>query len=107
MTFQYRELENQGRVEHHICFFLEGIHPFLLAAYNRRTTCDSLLGRITTVLVISYDATQEADIGCRNPVMVVNIDGCEGGYIDFKCQTSLYIRQNDRIEGMQTFDHEH
>ena len=78
MTFQYRELEDQGRVEHHICFFLERIHPFLLAAYNRRTTCDSLLGRITAVLVISYDATQEADIGCRNPVMVVNIDGGEG-----------------------------
>ena len=107
MPFEHSELEDQCGVEHHIRFLLERVHPFLFTANDGRTTGDGLLGGETTVLVITYDAAQQTDIGGRNPVMVIDIDGGQCRHEDLKCQVLIHIRKDARIEGMQTFNHQH
>ena len=104
MAFEHRELEDQGRVEHDIRFFLERINPFHLSAYNGRATGDRLFGRETAVLIVTYHAAQKTDIGRRNPVMVINIDSRESRDEDLESKALIHIRQDARIKGMETFD---
>ena len=77
MAFEYRELKDQCGVEHDVRFLLEGIYPFGLAPYDRRASRNSLLRRIAAVFVVAYDASEQPDVGCRNPVMIIDIDSGE------------------------------
>ena len=107
MAFEHSEFENQRRIEHLICFFLERINPFLLAANGRWTSSNGFLRRESAVFIVTHDTAQETDIGGRNPVMVINIDSGQRRDENLKCQFSLHIRQDAWIESVQSFDDQH
>ena len=75
VSLKYRQLEQQRRVEHCIRLLLERIDPFFLAPSHRGTTGNCLTCRITAVAEVTHDASDEAHVGCRNPVMVVEVNG--------------------------------
>mgnify|MGYP000514379944 CR=1 FL=1 len=77
VTFKHRQLEKQGRVEHHIRFLLIGINPCLLASEDGRTTGDCVACGVVAVFVVADNTAQKTNVGCRNPVVVVDIDGRE------------------------------
>ena len=83
MAFEYRQLEEQGGVEHHVGFLLEGVNPLLFSSHDGRATGDGLSSGIVAVFVVADYAAKETDIDGGNPVVVVDIDRGEGGDKDF------------------------
>ena len=65
------ELQQIGRVEHHVGILLEWIHPLLLGGEDVGPLLDGLTGREGTLVVITNDAAQQTVVAGRNDVVVV------------------------------------
>ena len=83
MAFKDSQLEEEGRVEHHVGFLLEGVNPFFFAPHDGGATGDGFSGGIVAVFVVADYAAEESDVDGGYPVVVVDIDCGERGDKDF------------------------
>ena len=59
MAFYHTEFKKHGSIEHHVGILLEREDPFVLASPHRRPSADSVLCRHSTILIVTYDTTQQ------------------------------------------------
>ena len=72
LILDHSQLEEERRIEHRIGIFLIREDPFFLAAAHTRPTAYGLFGRHGAIFGITDYATEQAVVGRRYPVMVVN-----------------------------------
>ena len=84
VAFEHSQLKEQGGVEHHVCFFLVGVNPFLLASAHALVASDGIQCAVTAIAVVAYDTADETYIGSGNPVVVIEVNGRKGRYEDLK-----------------------
>ena len=82
MGAQNGKLDIERRVEHHVGRFLEWEYPLILGLAHTLPLTDGLTGRECSLVVIAYDATQQAIILCGNPVVVVERYAGQGRNVD-------------------------
>ena len=68
-------LVEKGTIERRVGKVLEGENPLLLASPDARTALDGLYGRESTVAIVADDAAKQADVGRRDVVVVVQLNG--------------------------------
>ena len=78
----HAQLVEQGAVEGGIRQSLVGEYPLLLAGLYAGVALDGLHGGVATVLVVAQHAAQQSDVCRGDVVVVVELDGGEGGNVD-------------------------
>ena len=81
MRSQHGEFDVQRRVEHHVGRFLIGEYPLVFGLTHVFPLGNGLLGGIGTLVVVADDTAQQSVVADGNPVVVVDGDTGEGGYI--------------------------
>ena len=57
--------------------------------------------------MISCDTAQQAVIGSRNVVMLVNAYACQGRYVYQETAVSRYVRHEVRVKGVDTLNEQY
>ena len=78
---QHGKLNVERRVEHGVGSFLIGENPFLLGFAHQRPLADGLLSGVGAFVVVADYAAQQAVVASGNPVVVVERNAGESGYV--------------------------
>ena len=104
IILHHAQFEYERRVEHCIGIFLIGKYPLVLTAAHARPAADCLLCSRSAILEIAYDAAQQAVVGRRHPVVVVNRQGRKGRHIEPELHLLGNICREFWIETVDTFN---
>ena len=97
------EFEQQRRIHHFVGLFLIWEDPFALTLAHHRPTLDSVFGRISAVLIIAHNAAEQAVVGCRDVVVVVEQDCRKRRGVDLKFALRGDVGSEHGIKGVDTF----
>ena len=95
MGAQYGELDIEGRVEHDVGTLLIREYPLVLSLHDILPLGNGLLSGKGSLIVVAYNATQQAVVANGNPVVVVEGDTGQCRNIDlvFQCVRKLFCQQ--------------
>ena len=71
IVFDNGQFEQQCGVEHYIGIFLIWENPFFFARPYTGPSADGLFGRISPILVVTDDASEQPVVGSRALIMVI------------------------------------
>ena len=98
---QHSQLVNQRTVEHHVGILLEREYPLVLTAAYRRPARYRVDGTCPTELVVADDTADKTAVRSRDVVVVVKLDGGQGGDVDTEL---LVLRNRFRHQRIQAVD---
>lgn len=107
MGLQYGQLEEQGGIEHGVGVFLIRENPLCFSGAYARPAADGLFSRISAVVVVADDATQEAVVRRRDVVVRVQLRGRERGDIDAVLVFCGDVRRQFGVESVYAFEDEY
>ena len=103
---EYGELIDECAVEHGVRILLERENPFLFPSPDRRPSGNGADSGGSPVLVVAHDSPDEPVVGCRDVVVVVELDGGQCRDVNPEDILFRYFLGYDGVERMDSLHHE-
>ena len=99
---EYGELIDECAVEHGVGVLLERENPFLFPSPDRRPSGNGADSGGSPVLVVAHDSPNEPVVGCRDVVVVVELDGGQCRDVNPEDILFRYFLGYDGVERMDS-----